>query len=34
MIGFSEVNKERESKVASLKQELLTTKMTLDERDL
>jgi len=34
MIGFSEVNKEREDKIMKLKQELQMTKLSLDERDL
>lgn len=34
MIGFSEVNKEREDKITKLKQELQMTKLSLDERDL
>lgn len=34
MIGFSEVNKLREEKVSSLKEELTETKFNLDEREL
>lgn len=34
MIGFTEVNKEREDKISKLKTELNATKLTLDEREL
>ena len=34
MIGFSEVNKEREEKIAKLKAELQQTKLSLDDREL
>lgn len=34
MIGFSEVSREREEKIAKLKEENRTTKFCLDEREL
>ena len=34
MIGFSEVNREREDRLAKMKEELTRTKFTLDEREL
>jgi hypothetical protein len=34
MIGFSEVNRNREEKIAKLKADLQSTKMNLDEREL
>ena len=34
MIGFSEVNREREDRLGKMKEELTRTKFTLDEREL
>jgi chromosome segregation ATPase len=34
MIGFSEVSREREDKISKMKEDLMTLKLTLDEREL